>query len=71
MHSNAAAPWNPAIYKFATTPGLSPFTALSAAGAASSNLYYTGNPGSVYNEGSGLGVPDLARLAYDYAEVRP
>ena len=25
------------------------------------------NPGSVYNEGSGLGFPDLGKLAIDFA----
>jgi hypothetical protein len=29
------------------------------------NLFYTGEPGSLYNEATGLGVPDLSELAYD------
>ena len=58
--------WNPAIYAFATSHN-SPFTALNAVGASSDNLYYTGNPGSVYNVGSGLGFPDLTKLAADFA----
>ena len=58
--------WNPAIYAFATGHN-SPFTALNAVGAGSDNLYYTGNPGSIYNVGSGLGFPNLAKLAADFA----
>jgi kumamolisin len=58
--------WNPSIYGFATS-GSSPFTALNATGTSSDNLYYTGNPGSQYNEGSGLGFPNLTKLAADFA----
>jgi kumamolisin len=58
--------WNPSIYAFATS-GKSPFTALNAVGTSSDNLYYTGNPGSVYNVGSGLGFPNLSKLAADFA----
>ena len=54
--------WNPASYA-AATGGRSPFTALRQSGASNDNLYYTGNPGEPYNEGSGLGYPNLARLA--------
>ena len=61
--------WNPAIYAFAVS-GHDPFTPLNAVGASSNNLYYTGNPGSLYNEGSGLGVPDLAELAADFGHIR-
>ena len=57
--------WNPAIYGFAVS-GSSPFTPLSAQGASNDNLYYTGTPGQVYNPGSGLGYPDLAKLAGDF-----
>jgi kumamolisin len=58
--------WNPAVYAFATS-GRSPFSVLSAVGTSSDNIFYTGNPGSLYNEGSGLGVPDLSKLALDFA----
>jgi kumamolisin len=58
--------WNPSIYAFATG-WHSPFTPLGAAGASNDNIYYTGNPGSVYNEGSGLGFPNLSKLAADFA----
>jgi len=58
--------WNPAIYQFATQPG-SPFTPLDTASAGNTNLYYTGTPGHIYNVGSGLGTPNLAELASDFA----
>ena len=57
--------WNPAIYGFATS-ARSPFTPLSAQGTGNDNLYYTGTPGQVFNPGSGLGYPDLAKLARDF-----
>jgi kumamolisin len=57
--------WNPAIYGFAISAS-SPFTPLSAEGASNDNLYYTGTPGQVYNPGSGLGYPNLAKLAGDF-----
>lgn len=57
--------WNPAIYKFATSKS-SPFTPLDASGTSNDNLYYTGTPGNIYNVGSGLGTPDLAKLASDF-----
>jgi kumamolisin len=57
--------WNPSIYAFAAAAG-SPFTPLSARGTGNDNLYYTGTPGQLYNPGSGLGYPDLAKLAGDF-----
>jgi subtilase family serine protease len=54
--------WNPSIYTFAMSAH-SPFTPLSAQGTSNDNLYYTGTPGQVFNPGSGLGYPDLAKLA--------
>jgi kumamolisin len=57
--------WNPAIYGFAMGSE-SPFTPLSAAGTSNDNLYYTGTPGQIFNPGSGLGYPDLAKLAEDF-----
>jgi subtilase family serine protease len=58
--------WNPAIYQFATGHH-SPFTPLSTASTNNDNLYYTGTPGQIYNVGSGLGTPNFARLAADFA----
>lgn len=60
--------WNPAIYKFATS-GNSPFTPLDATGTGNDNLYYTGYKGNIYNVGSGLGTPDLAKLASDFGTL--
>jgi subtilase family serine protease len=57
--------WNPAIYGFAISAS-SPFTPLSAQGTSNDNLYYTGTPNQVFNPGSGLGYPDLAKLAGDF-----
>jgi kumamolisin len=58
--------WNPAIYRLAAAPG-SPFTPLDSASASNDNLFYTGTAGHKYNVGSGLGTPDLAALARDFA----
>jgi kumamolisin len=58
--------WNPSIYRFATQAN-SPFTPLDAAGTSNDNLYYTGTPGQVYNAGTGLGTPNFAKLAADFA----
>jgi subtilase family serine protease len=58
--------WNPAIYEFATSHA-SPFTPLNTASTSNDNIYYTGNPGTVYNQGSGLGIPNLSKLAADFA----
>jgi subtilase family serine protease len=57
--------WNPSIYSFATQRN-SPFTPLDASGTSSDNIYYTGTPGQIYNEGSGLGYPNLTELAEDF-----
>ncbi|HEY8028915.1 MAG TPA: S53 family peptidase [Gaiellaceae bacterium] len=57
--------WNPAMYKFAVSKN-SPFTPLDATGTSNDNLYYTGTKGNIYNVGSGLGTPDLAKLAGDF-----
>lgn len=59
--------WNPAIYRFAAQED-SPFTPLDTASSGNDNLYYTGTPGQRYNVGSGLGYPDLADLARDFAD---
>jgi subtilase family serine protease len=54
--------WNPTLYRAAATRN-SPLTPLSAAGVGNDNLYYTGTPGTVYNPATGLGTPDLGKLA--------
>ncbi len=58
--------WNPWIYQFAQSPS-SPFTPLDTAGTSNDNLYYTGTPGTLYNPGAGLGIPNLTQLAVDFA----
>jgi kumamolisin len=59
--------WNPAIYRFAAVPSWTPFTPLNSASANNDNLYYTGSgQGAIYSPGSGLGVPDLDKLALDF-----
>ncbi len=57
--------WNPSIY--AVAGGFkSPFTQLSTAGTSNDNIYYTGQPGESYNQGVGLGIPNLTELAGDF-----
>jgi subtilase family serine protease len=56
--------WNPSIYALASSAH-SPFTPLQQSGTMNDNLFYTGEPGSLYNEATGLGVPDLSELASD------
>ena len=56
--------WNPAMYAAAHGAN-SPFTQLNQASTSNDNIYYTGNPGQAYNQGVGLGLPNLARLARD------
>jgi kumamolisin len=58
--------WNPSIYQFAQLPN-SPFTPLDVTGTNNDNLYYSGTWGQIYNVGSGLGTPNLAKLAFDFA----
>ncbi len=58
--------WNPAIYQFAQG-AKSPFNPLQTSGTSNDNLYYTGTPGALYNEGSGLGIPNLAKLDRAFA----
>jgi kumamolisin len=57
--------WNPSIYAAATS-GQDPFTQLNQASTSNDNIYYTGNPGQKYNEGIGLGLPDLAKLTGEF-----
>ncbi len=57
--------WNPAIYKFAVH-SYTPFTPLNSASSNNDNLYYTGTAGAKYNPATGLGVPNLGKLAVDF-----
>ncbi len=54
--------WNPYIYAAAGGPR-SPFTELDQASTGNDNIYFTGNPGEPYNQGAGLGYPNLTELA--------
>jgi kumamolisin len=58
--------WNPSIYSLAAGSD-SPVTPLSQASTSNDNIFYTGNPGELYNEATGLGVPNLAKFATDLA----
>jgi kumamolisin len=57
--------WNPAIYRFATMRN-SPFTPIDTTGVTNTNLYYTGTKGALYDPATGLGTPDLWKLAVDF-----
>ena len=57
--------WNPSIYAVANSSS-SPFNPLDTASTSNDNLFYTGNPGEPYNQGVGLGVPNLTELAGDF-----
>ncbi len=59
--------WNPSLYALAAGPN-SPVTPLNQVGTGNDNLFYTGNPGQLYNAATGLGVPDLAKFARDLAQ---
>ncbi|MFD1126045.1 protease pro-enzyme activation domain-containing protein [Lentilactobacillus raoultii] len=56
--------WNAQIYQLAQQPD-SPFHPLNDT-TNNSNMYYTGQPGTVYNQASGLGTIDFAKLAKVY-----
>jgi kumamolisin len=60
--------WNPVIYN-ATGSGYNAFTQINTVGTSSDNIYYTGNPGQAYNQGLGLGLPNLAKLAHLFGTV--
>jgi subtilase family serine protease len=59
--------WNPQIYRFAQQSD-SPFTPLNDTGTTNDNGYYTGTAGTIYNQATGLGIPDVAALAKKFAE---
>jgi kumamolisin len=60
--------WNPVMYNAAGS-GYNAFTQLNTAGTSNDNIYYTGNPGQAYNQGIGLGEPNLAKLARLFGTV--
>lgn len=59
--NTSAGFWNPQLYKFAVQPD-SPFHVLDDATVDNTNLYYTGQPGKVYNQATGLGTVDFSKL---------
>ncbi|NRD78930.1 S8 family serine peptidase [Bacillus sp. BRMEA1] len=54
--------WNSQIYRYAIQKD-SPFHPLNTVGATNDNGFYSGTPGTVYNQATGLGTPDVAALA--------
>jgi kumamolisin len=62
--------WNPTMYEGAAV-GFNAFTQYNTAGTSNDNIFYSGNPGEKYNEGTGLGTPDLAKLANLFSVVLP
>jgi kumamolisin len=61
--------WNPGLYAFATSR-TSPVTPLNTEGTSNDNLFYTGTPRTTFNEGAGLGIPNLTKLADDFGSER-
>lgn len=59
--------WNPQIYRFAQSSN-SPLHPLNDTGASNDNVYFTGTPGTVYNQATGLGTPDVAKLAKSFGK---
>lgn len=67
MNSGRTTPigfWNPQIYQFAQQSD-SPFNVLDDA-TNNNNLYYTGQPGKLYNQATGLGTINFAKLYHDF-----
>ncbi|URZ05354.1 S53 family peptidase [Clostridium felsineum] len=59
--------WNPQIYKFAQSKN-SPITPLSSASVDNDNIFYTGTKGTIYNQATGLGIPDVAKLTTNFGK---
>ncbi|AAK78602.1 subtilase family serine protease [Clostridium acetobutylicum] len=53
--------WNPQIYKFAQSSN-SPLNPLNDTGSSNDNIFYTATKGTIYNQATGLGIPDIAKL---------
>ncbi|KRM39122.1 S53 family peptidase [Lentilactobacillus parafarraginis] len=56
--------WNPQIYQLAQQAD-SPFTPLNST-TNNSNLYFVGQPGTVYNQATGLGITNFNKLVKSY-----
>ncbi|MCT3392392.1 S53 family peptidase [Lentilactobacillus hilgardii] len=61
--------WNPQIYKFAQQPD-TPFNVLDDANN-NNNLYYTGQPGTLYNQATGLGTINFEKLYQKFNNESP
>lgn len=59
--------WNPQIYRFAQSSN-SPLHPLNDTGVSNDNIYFTGTTGTVYNQATGLGTPDVAKLATSFGK---
>jgi kumamolisin len=63
--------WNPVMYGAVANGVNDVFTNINTAGTSNDNIFYTGNPGYEYNEGIGLGQPNLFNLAKIFDEILP
>lgn len=64
MNSGQKSPigfWNDQIYRFAQGSD-SPFHPLNTTGTDNDNLFFTGTPGTIYNQSTGLGTIDFTKL---------
>lgn len=59
--------WNPQIYKFAKSKN-SPLNPLTDTGTSNDNIFYTGTKGTIYNQATGLGTPDITKLAASFGK---
>lgn len=59
--------WNTQIYRYAQQKD-SPLHPLNKTGDTNDNGFYTGTPGTVYNQATGLGTPDITALAKKFAK---
>lgn len=63
--------WNPVMYGAVANGVNGVFTNINTAGTNNDNIFYTGNPGDEYNEGIGLGQPNLFNLTKIFSEILP
>jgi kumamolisin len=63
--------WNPVMYGAVANGVNNIFTNINTAGTSNDNIFYTGNPGDEYNEGIGLGQPNLFNLTKIFSEILP
>jgi subtilase family serine protease len=68
LSNNRIGFWNPQIYRFANG-AKSPFKPLNATGTTNDNGFYTGTSGTIYNQATGLGTPDVSALTNAFLNV--